>query len=120
VSFISAINEAIDFGEPTDIHDPLKLLAPVGTHYQDDLIDLVTLFETVNRMSNYRFVADEAQQFIKSHPLAAASRYYNGGDHGESVSVRGSCQRGALCRQKVPKGISALTLLIRAPSGRLG
>ena len=103
VSFVSAINEAIDFGEPAPIHDPLKLLAPVGTHHQDNLINLVTLFETVDRMSNDRLVADEAQQFIKSHPLAAASRYNNGGDHEEScqcqsvvsVSCQCQCQWGA-------------------------
>src|SRR5271165_4865519 len=89
-----AIHEAMDFGEPTHIHDPLKLLAPVRTHNQDNLVDLVTLFETLDRISNNRLVADEAQQFIKSHPLAAASRYNNGGDHRGSVGVsaRGSCQ----------------------------
>jgi hypothetical protein len=103
VSFISPINEAIDFGEPTPIHDPLKLLAPIGTHHQDNLIDLVTLFETVNRMSNYRFVAHQAQQFIKSHPLATASRYNNGGDH-----------------QKVLSSSGTDTSAIRAPSARLG
>jgi hypothetical protein len=41
-------------------------------------------------MSNHRPVTEQAQQFIKAHPLTAASRYNNGGNHGVvgiSVSV---------------------------------
>jgi hypothetical protein len=56
------------------------------------------LFKPIDRVSDDRPVADEAQQLIKSHPLTAASRYDDGGDHeGEVVS----CQLSVFsCRKR--------------------
>ena len=96
MSFRSAIDKAIDLGKSESVHDLLKFCAPIGTNDQNHLVDIVALFEPVDRMSNDRLVADEAQQFIKSHSLTAASRYDYGRDHEEScqcqLSVSVSCQ----------------------------
>ena len=61
MSFRSAVDKGADFGKSASVHELLKLDAPIGTNDQDDLIDILALFKPIDRVSDDRPVADEAQ-----------------------------------------------------------
>src|ERR1700731_2705152 len=114
MSFGSAVDKATDLGEPKSVHDFLKLCPPIGANDQHHLIDLVTLLEPVNRMSDHRLVANQAQQFIKSHPLTAASRDNNGGDHRRVVSGQWSVASGNAVRSVEIKRAAGLPVELQS------
>jgi hypothetical protein len=60
----------------------LKFVHTLSARDQDDLIHAARLFERCEGVRENRFVAEQRQQLVEAHPLAASRRDDDGTKHG--------------------------------------